>query len=100
MIECLRSELPDSASFAAPKGGYFIWVELPPGLDSRQLRRRAVTMGIDFKPGTLFSWEGDFENFVRLCFTFYDDTQLRFACRQLGTLLRDVDRSPARHDCR
>lgn len=38
-----------------PKGGLFLWVELPEGLDAAAVARRAMAQGIVLAPGNVFS---------------------------------------------
>lgn len=87
MIQYLKYALPAPAYFLPPRGGYFVWVSLPAGVDLASLRAEALTRHIDFTPGPLFSCCGHFQNCLRLCYTFYDESRLAFACQQLKLLL-------------
>ncbi|NNG21645.1 aminotransferase-like domain-containing protein [Telluria aromaticivorans] len=49
-----------------PEGGYFMWVELPPGIDSLLLQRDASAAGISIAPGPMFSARASFKNCIRL----------------------------------
>jgi 2-aminoadipate transaminase len=53
----LSEHLPD-ASFVAPEGGYFLWVELPPGSDVGGLFDAAAARGVQFVKGSDFVLEG------------------------------------------
>lgn len=44
-------------TFAPPSGGYYLWVELPPHLDDRELAREAAAEGIFLAPGSVFRLE-------------------------------------------
>ena len=90
VLQQMRKEFLEQVTFTVPDGGYFLWLELPASIDARDLRRRSREVGVDFKPGPLFSWAGNFANCLRMCFTFYDEAQLEFACGQLAALLRGV----------
>jgi len=74
MRTCLQRELPQ-AVFESPQGGFFFWVHLP-GVDAGQLRDEARDFNVGFRPGILFSCRGGMHDFVRLCFTFYDEGKI------------------------
>ena len=57
LCRALSEHLPD-ASFVAPEGGYFLWVELPPGSDVGGLFDAAVARGVQFVKGSDFVLEG------------------------------------------
>ena len=33
-------------------------------------------MNVDIRPGTLFSCEGGLQNYIRLCFAYYEEEQI------------------------
>jgi DNA-binding transcriptional MocR family regulator len=57
LAEALRRELPE-ARFVAPDGGYFLWVELPDGVDSTALVKAAAEHGVAIVDGDDFITEG------------------------------------------
>ena len=57
LCEALARELPD-ARFVAPQGGYFLWVELPPGTDVVALFAAASKRGVAFVKGSDFVLDG------------------------------------------
>lgn len=87
MIQVLDHVLPKTVVFTRPKGGFFIWLELPQYMDSNELLAEAHAFKIGFRPGTLFSQEENFKNCLRICFTYYNEADLEWACKQLGCLL-------------
>ncbi|MDJ0703087.1 MAG: PLP-dependent aminotransferase family protein [Leptolyngbyaceae cyanobacterium MO_188.B28] len=87
MTQVLDSVLPSSVNFVHPTGGFFVWLELPESVDSNLLLAEAHDANIGFRPGTLFSPDREFKNFLRLCFAYYNEAELEWACEQLGRLL-------------
>ena len=87
MMQVLDSVLPSSVNFVHPTGGFFVWLELPKFIDSTQLLAEAGAFNIGFRPGVLFSQGAEFKNFLRLCFAYYNEGDLEWACKQLGRLL-------------
>lgn len=81
IVRALGDELP-AASFASPKGGYFIWVRLPEGLDAPTVAREAANHGVSFVPGSSFG-TGQ-EAFVRLAFSSPKLDQIELGVRRLA----------------
>lgn len=48
-----------------PRGGMFLWAELPEGLDSAVVARRALAHGVVLAPGNVFSPSGSAGAFLR-----------------------------------
>src|ERR687891_164264 len=53
LVAALGRELPE-ARFAPPQGGYFMWVEMPEGVDVAELERAAKDRDVVFVKGTDF----------------------------------------------
>lgn len=84
----IGSSFPAGTRVSRPGGGVCVWVELPREVDSVELLYRAREQGISIAPGTIFSTQDRFANFIRLNFglTWSDavvdglDTLGRLAC--------------------
>lgn len=57
---------PDGTRVSSPRGGCFLWVELPPGVDAMTLHARALDVGVAISPGPIFSPQGGHRNCIRL----------------------------------
>jgi 2-aminoadipate transaminase len=69
IVEALTAEFGTDAEFAVPKGGIFIWVTLPEGVDTTKLAQAAAAEGVALNPGA--EWSADPEDGrrrMRLCF--------------------------------
>lgn len=85
----LRAELGDIATLWLPQGGIFLWLQLPEGVDTRELVAPAAELGIAFNPGT--DWAADAEGakrWLRLCFALADERELITGVNQLAALIR------------
>ena len=54
MLAALAEHLPAGARWSRPGGGFFIWVELPPGVGAVGLQEAARANGVIFSPGANF----------------------------------------------
>ena len=67
LVAALERELPE-ATFSAPQGGYFLWVDLPAGFEMEALELAAREHGVAFVGGTDFVLEGG-ESSLRLAYS-------------------------------
>ena len=65
-LHSLQRYFPSGFRVAAPRGGYFLWVECAAAVDSLDLHRRALDLGISIAPGPIFSARQQFKNYLRL----------------------------------
>ena len=69
LIAALREHFGPTVEFEPPRGGMYLWVKLPSGVDSRKFVEPALAEGIVFNPGP--DWSADPEaaaNYIRLCY--------------------------------
>jgi DNA-binding transcriptional MocR family regulator len=64
--ELIAQSFPAGTRISRPAGGYFLWVEMPAGVDALSLGREAMEAGISLAPGPLFSASRDFAHCVRI----------------------------------
>jgi len=69
MMIAIDREFPKEVHYEVPRGGLFIWLELPEGKDSRELLRRALAEKVAFIPGGSFYPSGVKNNELRLNFS-------------------------------
>ena len=84
----LAEHLPE-ATFQAPEGGYFMWVELPEGTDVHVLFDEAAERGVTFVKGTDFLLEGG-ENTLRLAYSGVTPEQIGEGIRRLAEAYRAI----------
>lgn len=83
----LRRHLPECA-VAEPRGGYFVWVPLPTGVDATSLVEPGEAAGVRFTPGSRCAVDRDLRGFVRLSFAFYEEAELELGVERLASVLR------------
>jgi 2-aminoadipate transaminase len=82
LCRALSEHLPD-ASFVAPEGGYFLWVELPPGSDVGGLFDAAAARGVQFVKGSDFVLEGGGST-LRLAFSGVTPDEIEEGIKRLA----------------
>jgi 2-aminoadipate transaminase len=69
MLQSLDNYFPPEVSWTHPQGGLFLWVTMPPGIDSRKLLDSALRQNVAFVPGDAFYPSGDSGSHMRLNFS-------------------------------
>jgi 2-aminoadipate transaminase len=94
MEAALRSELGTTLTWPAPKGGFFLWAELPEECDGDALLEHAIEQKVIFVAGTAFYVDGSGQRRVRLSFSHPTPERLREGSRRLAAAL-EAARVPA-----
>jgi DNA-binding transcriptional MocR family regulator len=89
MGQAVMSHFPPGTKVTRPAGGFVIWVELPPSVDSLDLYERGLTRGVTFAPGPMFSAKQKYRNFVRLNAAFWSE-RVAGGIATLGELAREL----------
>ena len=85
----LRESFGPSVHFEAPRGGMYLWVRLPPGVDSRDLEGPALSEGIAFNPGPDWSADPDAAaGYIRLCFALPSEAEIWEGVEKLAEVFR------------
>jgi 2-aminoadipate transaminase len=90
MLEALQEHLDGAATWSQPKGGLFIWVQLPVGVDTTKLLEAAHAAGVTYLPGTNFSPEGKGGNYLRLSFAYLSPEKIREGIAVLARVLKTL----------
>jgi 2-aminoadipate transaminase len=88
LVAALERELPE-ARFSPPSGGYFMWVELPPGTSVAELETAAKERDVLFVKGTDFLLEGG-ENTLRLAYSGVTPEQIDEGVTRLAEAARSL----------
>jgi len=84
LVDSLTQHLNDRLTFTVPEGGYFLWGRLKEPVESASCLPHALEHGVGFLPGDRFSDSPVQARCLRLCFAFYDESELFEAGRRLG----------------
>ena len=89
LSSALRESFGPSVEFDVPRGGMYLWVKLPDGVDSRALERPALREGIAFNPGP--DWSADpnaAASYIRLCFALPSEAEIWEGVEKLADVFR------------
>jgi DNA-binding transcriptional MocR family regulator len=86
MLAAVRAYFPAGTEVFAPRGGYFLWIELPPRVDAMHLFGDAMESGVSIAPGPIFSVTGGFRRYLRLNYGRPWTPAVEHAMETIGTL--------------
>jgi 2-aminoadipate transaminase len=69
-LVALERHMPPGVTWTRPRGGFFVWLTLPEGMNVGPLQKAARQRGVLFVPGTGFFASGGGERNLRLAFSF------------------------------
>ncbi|MBN1307063.1 MAG: PLP-dependent aminotransferase family protein [Chitinispirillaceae bacterium] len=76
MLDALGETMPDGVSWTTPKGGFYVWVTLPPTIDSTEVLSRSMAEGAAFVIGSAFDPHGVRNNTFRLAFSYTPEEKI------------------------
>ena len=97
MAEAVAREFGTAVEQWRPKGGIFLWLKFPDGIDVRRLVEPAARAGIAFNPGP--EWACDAEgarSHMRLCFALPSKDEIRDGVAALAQVCYEVTGIPVR----
>ncbi|WP_093258366.1 PLP-dependent aminotransferase family protein [Thermostaphylospora chromogena] len=87
MLSSLEMLMPPGCTWTKPAGGFFVWLTLPPGLDSKALLPRAVAERVAFVPGTGFYADAQGAQYMRLSYCYPQPDRIREGVRRLAGVI-------------
>ncbi|MDQ2818142.1 MAG: PLP-dependent aminotransferase family protein [Candidatus Eremiobacteraeota bacterium] len=88
MLESLQTHMPAACTWTRPDGGLFLWVSVPPVVDTQELLGHAARAKVAFVPGAPFWVNADVKNTMRLNFSNASDEMIVEGIRRLGELVK------------
>ncbi|WOQ17066.1 PLP-dependent aminotransferase family protein [Raineyella sp. W15-4] len=87
MLKALTEYMPAGSSWTHPRGGFFVWLTVPVGIDSQAMLPRAVTNRVAYTPGTAFYADDLGARNIRLSYCYPTPERIREGVRRLGEVL-------------
>ena len=88
MLTALQENLPE-CTWTVPLGGFYVWLTLQPGLDSKDMLPRAVKELVAYTPGTAFFADGGGHQQIRLSFCYPTPDAIKLGIRRLASVVRE-----------
>jgi 2-aminoadipate transaminase len=88
MLAALEREMPDGVTWTEPKGGFFIWVTLPEGVDAVDIVASSRENNVDYIPGTAFYSDGSGRRSLRLSYSAVSPEQIDTGIASLASVVR------------
>src|SRR5262249_3621359 len=84
MLGALGAVMPGACRGPRPGGGFYVWLQLPPGLNSKSMLPRAISSRVAYVPGTGFYADGGGAEYLRLSYCFPEPARIREGIRRLA----------------
>jgi 2-aminoadipate transaminase len=86
-LSALGDLMPAGTRWTVPDGGFYIWVTLPDGLNSKEMLPRAIAERVAYVPGTGFYADGTGGANLRLSYCFPPPDRIREGVRRLAAVV-------------
>ena len=87
MLSLLQRHMPEGVSWTHPEGGLFLFLTLPPQVDTVALYDRALGAGVAYVAGSFFYPDGSHRNTMRLNFSFLDSSRMEEGIKLLADVI-------------
>jgi DNA-binding transcriptional MocR family regulator len=88
-LEALEKYFPKSATWTKPAGGFYIWVTLPPEIDTNVLVPKAIVAKVAYVPGTAFYADGFGSWSMRLSYCHPTPERIKEGIKALGGVIQN-----------
>jgi len=88
MLESLEAHFPAGATWTKPEGGFYVWVTLPPEIDTTALMPKAIAAKVAYVPGTAFYADGFGSWSMRLAYCYPTPERIREGVKALGGVIK------------
>ena len=90
LLAGLAAHLPPGTRWTEPRGGFFVWVELPDGLSADALLPRAAGHGVVYLPGSWFYSDQAERPALRLSFSALTEDAIAEGTHRLGRAIDEA----------
>lgn len=88
MLAALSRHMPEGVRWNKPRGGMFLWAELPKGMDASSVLARAVEQNVAFVPGMPFYAANPVVESLRLAFVTVPPPRIEEGVERLANVIR------------
>lgn len=88
MLQAMETYFPQEAKWTVPKGGLFLWVQLPDNIDISEVRQQAIQENVLFASGSAFFPDKQGYPAMRLSFSNTSESEIDKGISILGKILK------------
>jgi len=85
----LQENFPQGTSWSKPEGGFFIWLKLPPYLNTKEILADAVRKKVAYVPGSGFYPDDKGLNEARIAFCTESTERIEKGIKILADIVKD-----------
>ena len=89
MLESLEEYFPTSATWTKPGGGFYVWVNLPPEIDTKLMMPKAIVAKVAYVPGTAFYADGFGSWAMRLSYCHPTPERIHEGVKALSNVVKE-----------
>ncbi|MBN1619613.1 PLP-dependent aminotransferase family protein [candidate division WOR-3 bacterium] len=89
MLEALEKYMPkiEGLKWTKPDGGLFLWVSLPPSMNSDRMFYEAIKENVAYVIGSAFHCDGEGQNTMRLNFSYPSEDEIETGIQRLAKVI-------------
>jgi DNA-binding transcriptional MocR family regulator len=87
ILAALKQHMPPGCTWTMPDGGFYVWVTVPEGIDTKAMLPRAVTARVAYASGTGFYSDGLGSRQMRLSYCYPTPERIKEGVRRLAAVL-------------
>jgi len=88
MLDAMEEYFPSGCKWTKPRGGMFLWVELPHHINTVEMVEDAIKEKVAYVHGRAFHVDGGGTNSMRLNFTNPDDEVIEEGIKRLAKVIK------------
>lgn len=87
-LSAVREFMP-GVETTSPDGGFYLWLTLPEGVDSKAMLPRAVEELVAYTPGTAFFGNGTGHRNLRICYSYPTPENIKIGIQRLAKVVNE-----------
>ncbi|ACU40880.1 PLP-dependent aminotransferase family protein [Actinosynnema pretiosum subsp. pretiosum] len=88
-ISALEQHMPVGSTWNKPDGGFYVWLTVPEGIDTKAMLPRAITQRVAYASGTGFYADGLGSRQLRISYCYPTPERIREGVRRLANVIKD-----------
>jgi 2-aminoadipate transaminase len=89
MAEAIRKYFPEEITWTEPRGGFYIWLKLPPQIDIISVIKKTIEQGAVFVVGKTFDPAGLDNSHFRLSYSHTAEDKIERGIQIIGNVLKE-----------